>query len=143
MVEVLFVLVISGVLGVMAVPQISKFTSQRAATNARNAFILTAARARAAAIQSGDEVHMIIDAANNFVSVTDRNGDVIGEPLDLQNGTVRAGVVGTNGFTICYVPRGFERPGCRVAADSIIGFASPQGRDTAWARVTIAQVVRR
>jgi len=143
LIEVLFVLVISGILGVMVVPQISKYTSQRAATNARDAFILTAARARAAAIQSGDEVQMIIDATNGFVSVTDPNGVVIGEPLDFQNGTVRAGVVGTAGFTICYVPQGFHRPGCPVAADSIIGFVSPQGRDTAWARVNIAQVVRR
>ncbi len=143
LIEVLFVLLISGILGVMMVPQIARYTSQRAASNARDAFILTAARARAAAIQSGDEVQLTIDPANGLVSITDLNGTAVGDALDFNNGVVRASMVGTDGFTICYVPRGFERPGCRVAEDSIIGFASPEGRDTAWARVTIAQVVRR
>jgi prepilin-type N-terminal cleavage/methylation domain-containing protein len=142
-VELLFVVVIAGILSAFAVPQISKYTSRRDALNARDAFILTGARARAAALQTGAEVRMRIDPTNHRVLIVDAGNNPVEEPFDLLVGPVRGRIVGTREVVVCYTPRGFARPGCPPADDSIVGFASPAGRDTAWARITMGRMERR
>lgn len=145
-IELVVAVVVAGVLAGIAIPQISKQTSRRAALNARDAFVATASQARAAAIRAGEEVLMEIDKGNDQARVTRRrDGSTMAAPLDLRQGTLRGQIVGTGVVTLCYSPRGFVLPSCtnHPAADSIIGFASPQGRDTAWARITIGRAERR
>lgn len=139
-IEVLFVVVIAGILGTLAVPQIAKYSSQKAAQNARTAFMMTAARARAAAIQAGDDVQMVVDANGREVRILNGAGDAVAEPLNLQTGPARGQIVGTDGFTLSYTPRGFARPATGIP--DAIGFVSPQGRDTAWVRVTPGRMER-
>jgi prepilin-type N-terminal cleavage/methylation domain-containing protein len=145
-IELVVAVVVAGVLAGIAIPQISKQTSRRAAHNARDAFIATTAQARSAAIRAGEEVLMEVDRVNDRVRITRRSdGAVMAAPLDLADGTLRGAIVATETFTLCYSPRGFTLPSCttHTPADSIVGFASPQGRDTAWARITIGRAQRR
>jgi prepilin-type N-terminal cleavage/methylation domain-containing protein len=145
-VEVIVALMVVAVLGGIAIPQISKQSSRRAAHNAREAFIATASKARAEAIRAGEEVLLRVDAANDRVLITmRRDGSTVAQPLDLNQGDIRGSIVGGADFTLCYVPRGFAMPGCgsATAADTIVGFVSPQGQDTAWARITLGRMERR
>jgi prepilin-type N-terminal cleavage/methylation domain-containing protein len=145
-IELVVVIMIGGVLGAVAIPQFSRYTERRAAVNARDAFVATVSQARTAAIRSGEDVLLQVDQANDRVRITLRsNGSTAAPPLDLRTGPLRAEIVGTGAFTMCWVPRGFVIPGCgtRTAADSIVGFASPAGSDTAWARITLGRAERR
>jgi type II secretory pathway pseudopilin PulG len=146
MIELVVVIMVGGLLAAIAIPQFSRFTERRAAINARDAFIATVSQARTAAIRSGEDVLMQVDRANDRVLITLRSdGSAAGPPLDLRNGPLRADIAGTGAFTMCWVPRGFALPGCgtRTAADSIVGFVSPAGTDTAWARITLGRAERR
>jgi Tfp pilus assembly protein FimT len=150
LIEIAVVVFFGVVLAAVAIPQLSKQTSRRAAINARDAFLATASQARTAAIRSGEEVLMQVDRGNDRVLITlRRDGSTVAPALDLRDGPLRASIVGGSAtastFTMCYVPRGFALPACgnRAAADSIVGFVSPQGADTAWARITLGRVERR
>jgi prepilin-type N-terminal cleavage/methylation domain-containing protein len=150
LIEVIIVLLIAGVLGGLAAPQISKYTSKRAVHNASTALVHTAAQARAQAIQTGQEVEMRVRPTSNSVVIVSA-GDTVGR-LDLASGPVRATLVGTAAgtatpstaeFVVCYVPRGYARPSC--GDDKLprtITFASPSARDTARAVITVGQVER-
>jgi prepilin-type N-terminal cleavage/methylation domain-containing protein len=144
-IELAVVVMIGGVLAAIAIPQFSRHTSHRAAINARDAFIGTAAHARAAAIRSGEEVLLQVDRDNARVLTTlRRDGSTVAPPLDLRTGALRGEIVGNGAFTLCYSPRGFTLPGCGTTdPDSIVGFVSPEGRDTAWVRITLGRAVRR
>lgn len=142
-VELVVALVLVGVLAGIAIPQMSKHSSRRAAQNARDAFIATASQARAAAIRAGEEVRMQVDPTSGTVLTTlVRDGSTVVEPLDYQAGTIRGDIVGSSGFALCYVARGFART-CGADPDSLLGFASPQGMDTSWVRVTLGRMERR
>jgi prepilin-type N-terminal cleavage/methylation domain-containing protein len=143
MIELVMVILLAGILGGIAVPQMTGYASQREARNARDAFISTASRARAAAIQSGDEVHVKIYPIADRVEVVNRAGEPVGMPLDFRTGPVRARILGEFNMTICYTARGFVRPGTNCMPMLDIAFASMAGRDTARARVTFGQVERR
>jgi prepilin-type N-terminal cleavage/methylation domain-containing protein len=148
LIEVLIVLLIVGIFGGIAVPQIGKYTSHRAAANSRDAFIRIAAQARAAAIQTGNDVEMRIDPANDRVTVVSVTNDTIAV-LDLRDGPIRADLSipawsGSGAFLVCYVPRGYARPDC--GGESIprtVRFVSPSGKHTTQARIQLTQVERR
>jgi prepilin-type N-terminal cleavage/methylation domain-containing protein len=149
LVEVLFVVLIVGILGGVTVPKISAYTSHRSAVNARDAFIRTAALARAAAIQTGDQVEMRVNPAGDSVVVVTAASDTVGV-LDLRTGAIRSNLSGsrptggafsTAGFRVCYVPRGYARPTCGGAVlPREVTFISPGGGHTATAVVSISQV---
>jgi prepilin-type N-terminal cleavage/methylation domain-containing protein len=141
MIELIIVVLIGAVLATIAVPQFGRQASKRSAMNARDAFITASARARAAAIQRGDEVRVRIIAPLDRVEITDRFNQPIAEPLDFQNGPVRARIPGNTVVTVRYTPRGFAHPASVPSRDII--FTSLPGRDTARARITIGQVERR
>lgn len=143
MIELVMVILLAGIIGTIAVPQMGRYASQKEAKNARDAFIATASRARAAAIQSGDEVHVRILPVVDRVEVVNRAGDPVAPPLDFRTGPVRARILGEFNMTICYTARGFVRPGFACMPMLDIAFASMAGRDTAMARVTFGQVERR
>jgi type II secretory pathway pseudopilin PulG len=140
MIELIIVVLIGAALVTLALPQLSRQTDRRAANNARDAFITAAARARAAAIQSGDEVRLRIIAPTDRVEITDRFNQPIAEPLDFQTGPVRARIPGNAIVTVRYTPRGFAHPASVPNRDII--FTSIPGRDSARARITIGQVER-
>jgi prepilin-type N-terminal cleavage/methylation domain-containing protein len=148
LIEVLFVLLIVGIVGGIAIPRIGTFTSHRGVNNARDAFIRTGAQARAAAIQTGNDVEMRIDPANDRVTVVTVTNDTIAV-LDLRNGPIQAdlsipGRTATGAFLVCYVPRGYARPDC--GGESIpktVRFVSVSGKHTAEARILLTQVERR
>jgi prepilin-type N-terminal cleavage/methylation domain-containing protein len=144
LIEVIVVIMIGGMLAAIAIPQFSRYTSRRAAVNARDAFIGTASQARSAAIRSGEEVLMQVDRGNDRVRITlRRDGSTVAAPLDLRTGTHRGAIVGTGAFTLCYTPRGFTLPGCGTAdPPNMVGFVSPQGRDTAWVRIVLGRAER-
>lgn len=151
LIEVVIVLLIAGVLGGVVAPQIAKYTSKRSVDNARTALVHTAAQARAQAVQTGQEVEMLVRPMSNSVVVVNAAGDTVAK-LDLEHGPVRATLVGTsaaNGtpsnaeFVVCYVPRGYARPACGdYALPRTVVFASLGGRDTARAVVNVGQVER-
>jgi prepilin-type N-terminal cleavage/methylation domain-containing protein len=140
MIELLIVILIGAVLGSIAVPQFGKQASKRSASNARDAFIHAAARARTAAIQSGDEVRLRVNPATDRVEIVDRLNNPVGDPLDFRTGPVKARILGNAIVTVRYTPRGFAHPGSVPSRDVI--FTSVQGRDSARARITIGQVER-
>jgi prepilin-type N-terminal cleavage/methylation domain-containing protein len=147
LIEVIIVVMIAAILGGVAVPQIGKFTSRRAVSNASDAFIRTAAQARAAAIRTGDEVVMRVDAANDRVTIVTAAGDTVAT-LDLANGPIQAGLeipshTGTGPFLVCYVPRGYARSPCgNDALPKTFRFVSPSQKDTARARIYLTQANR-
>lgn len=148
LIEVLLVALILAIVGGIAAPQISKAANQRTVNNARDAFIRTAAQARAAAIQTGDEVEMRIDPASDRVTVVAADGDTLAI-LDLRNGPIRASLSirdrsATAGeFLACYVPRGYARPDCgNESVRQTVDFVGPGGKHTAAARLTISQAER-
>jgi Tfp pilus assembly protein FimT len=140
MIELLIVILIGAVLGSIAVPQFGKQASKRSASNARDAFIHAAARARTAALQSGDEVQLLVNPATDRVEITDRFNVQIAEPLDFRTGPVKARILGNAIVRVRYTPRGFAHPASVPHRDVI--FTSVQGRDSARARITIGQVER-
>jgi prepilin-type N-terminal cleavage/methylation domain-containing protein len=145
-IELVVALVIAALLGSVAYPQITKYSSQRAAMNARDAFIGSASQARAAAIRLGEDVEMQVDRTADRVLVTlRRDGSTVAEPLDLRTGSIRGQIVGDGGLTLCYTPRGFMLPNCgngSTAVGEVVVFASPQGTHTAGARITLGRVER-
>jgi type II secretory pathway pseudopilin PulG len=141
MIELIIVIMIASVLASIAIPQYSRYTSQKAATNARDAFISMATRARAEAIRTGDDVWMKVIPATNRVEVYNTAGTV-NEVLDLENGPIQARILGNFWFDVRYTSRGFVHPSHTIDAGDVI-FTSVQGRDSALARVTIGQVERR
>jgi prepilin-type N-terminal cleavage/methylation domain-containing protein len=140
LIELIIVIMIGAVLVTIAVPQFGRQASKRSAMNARDAFITAAARARSAAIQSGDEVTLRVNPATNRVEIIDRFENPVADPLDFQTGPVKARILGNFIVTVRYTPRGFAHPASVPGTDVI--FTSVQGRDSARARITIGQVDR-
>jgi prepilin-type N-terminal cleavage/methylation domain-containing protein len=144
-IELLVAIVIAGILGGVSIPQISRYTSRRAAINARDAFVQATAQARAAAIQAGEDVQMQVDRTNDRVVLTLlRDGTTIGTPLDLRNGPVRAAIAGTGTFVCTYTPRGFMLPDCtnNVNVGHVVQFTDPAGTQVASAEITLGGAKR-
>ncbi len=142
-VELVIVLMVAGILGTVTVAQISTYTSRRAATDARDAFIAAAAQARAAAIRMGEDVEMRVDPVNDRVLVLRRrDGSTVIEPLDLNAGPLRGTILGREIIRACYTSRGFMLPSCGGTGNATVGqavdFRSPQGSHTATAVFTLA-----
>jgi type II secretory pathway pseudopilin PulG len=141
MIELIIVVLIASVLATIAIPQYSRYTSRKSATTARDAFISIATRARAEAIRTGDDVFMEVNPATHRVDVFNTAGTVE-ETLDLQNGPIRARILGNFILDVRYTSRGFVHPATTILGGDVI-FTSVTGRDSALARITVGQVERR
>jgi prepilin-type N-terminal cleavage/methylation domain-containing protein len=150
LIEVVIVVLIVGVLGGIVVPQISRYTSKRSVANARDAFIHTAAQARAAAIRTGDQVQMRVRPAGDSVVIVTAAHDTVAV-LDLRGGSVQADLLGSKrdgaisaaNFEVCYVPRGYALPVCgNHPVHRTVVFVSKAGRDTAAVSLSVGQVER-
>lgn len=131
-IEVMVVMVLAGVLVGLAVPQFNSFMSRRQVINARDAFSLTAARARAAAVERGDVVVLQAKVGTDSVVVVSANGADTLQVLDLVAGETTASVIVENTLTICFVPRGFAHPACGTGnlLPARVGFSN--GSTTLW-----------
>ncbi len=146
-VELLFVLLIASTLAGMAFPRFHQYMSARTAVNARDAFAMAAARARAAAVQRGDAVVLMIRPYRDSVFVMSADAHDTLEVLDYKHGLAPADLLMESGlpapFRICYVARGFAIPGCgdgsRLPVD--LGFRTQS--DTLWVTINAAGRVER
>lgn len=148
MVELVVVIAIAGVLGGIAVPSLSRYLAQRQVVNAGDAFRMTAARARSAALERGDLVRLSVNAATDVVDVLDGAGTVL-HRLDFNDGDMRVDLRIRNGagseinqMVLDYTARGFVRPGGGAAhLPARIGFAN--GDRVHWLRMTVVGRVER
>lgn len=148
MVELVVVIAIAGVLAGIAVPSLSRYLSQRHLVNAADAFVMSAARARSAALERGDLVRLSVDAATDRVQVLDGAGNVL-HSLDLNGEEMRADLrlrssSGTelSQLVLHYTARGYVRPG--GDADHLpaqIGFGNDSRMH--WLRMTVVGRVER
>ncbi len=107
LIELLFVIMIGGVLLAITAPQIGRLQARGAAINARDGFIWLASRGRAAAIQEGQVVTVTLDPSARRATARTAAGDTI-DRLDFR-GDYGASVTTSTGaaVSICYTPRGF------------------------------------
>lgn len=137
-VEVLFVILIAGVLMGLSMPAFRQYSSRREVINARHAFQMAAARARAASVERGDVVVLMTRIYRDSVFVMSADWTDTLEMIDFRGGETRADILleGTPApFRICYVPRGYAHPSCQDGQylPTKIGFTTWSGSDTAWA----------
>lgn len=143
-VELLFVILIGGVLATIALPRYREHIAHRHALNARSVLVMLAARARAAAVERGEPTIMMIRLYRDSVFIM--SGEKVGgsqwtdtlEVMGFNDGDIRGDILleGTPApFKICYLPRGFVHPSCEDA-ESLpvkVGFVAVTGTDTTWA----------
>lgn len=112
MVELLFVLLIAGILMAVAFPRFNDYMQHRQLVNARSAVMTMAARARSLAVARGDAVKLRLSPTDEKVTVVNFMETDTYETLDLAAGDIRADLVAPGDVTICYVAGGFADPGC-------------------------------
>ncbi len=146
-VELLFVLLIASVLAGMAFPRFHHYMSVRTAVNARDAFSMAAARARAAAVEHGDVVVLMIRPYHDSVFVMTGDAQDTLEIIDYKGGQTRADLLMQDGlpapFRICYVPRGFAHPGCGDGSRLPVRLGFSTTSDTLWSDINAAGQVER
>jgi prepilin-type N-terminal cleavage/methylation domain-containing protein len=143
LIELVVVVMIGATLAAIAIPQFGAYTNRRAAINARDAFIGTAAQARATAIRIGQDVEMVVNPTSDVVVVRRRADAAVLDRLDLANGPIRAQIVGTTAITACYSPRGFMLPSCGNAQiNQAVRFRGPRGNHTETAFLTLGGAKR-
>ena len=138
LVELLFVILIGGILMSFGLPAFREYASRREVINARHAFMMAASRARAAAVERGDVVVLMTRIYRDSVFVMSDDWTDTLEMIDYRNGEIRADILleGTPApFRICFVPRGFVHPSCQDGEylPTRIGFTNWNGADTTWA----------
>ncbi|MFO7892286.1 MAG: prepilin-type N-terminal cleavage/methylation domain-containing protein [Longimicrobiales bacterium] len=138
LVELLFVVLIGGILMSFALPAFREYTSRREVINARHAFMMSAARARAAAVERGEVVVLMVRIYRDSVFVMNADWTDTLEMIDYRGGEIRADIILEDTpapFRICYVPRGFVHPSCQDGdyLPTSIGFTNWTGADTVWA----------
>lgn len=137
-VEIIFVMIIAGVLMSLALPAFREFRTAQEVMNARHAFMMQASRARAAAVERGEPVVLMVRIYRDSVFVMSPTmADTI-EIIDYRGGETQADILLDNTpapFRLCYMPRGFVHPSCLDAEylPARIGFTTWSGADTAWA----------
>lgn len=142
-VELVLVVVIAGVLASLSFPKFKEYRSAREVMNARRAFTMSAARARAAAVERGDVVVLMVRIYRDSIFVMNGDWTDTLEMIDFRSGETQSDIIleGTPApFRICYVPRGFVHPSCQDGEylPARIGFATWSGTDTAWALINAA-----
>lgn len=141
MVELLFVILIAGILMSFALPAFRTYANTREVMNARHAFMMSAARARAAAVERGEVVVLMVRISGDSVFVMNGDWTDTLEVIDYRNGETRADILlddTPDPFRICYMPRGFVHPSCQDGEElpARIGFMGRSGADTAWATIS-------
>ena len=132
----------------VALPQLAAYRAARDTDEAAEQFRFTAARARAAAIESDQVVVLLIRAAADSVVVRAAGGagDLI-EAVDYGSSSRPIDLVmesEASSFSVCYVAGGYAHPTCgdgeRLVQGARVGFV--RYPDTAWVTITGAGNVR-
>lgn len=136
-------MMIAGVLMGLSFPAFREYRNQREAMNARHAFMMSAARSRAAAVERGEVVVLMVRMDRDSIFVMNADWTDTLEVIDFRGGETRSDILLENTpspFRLCYVPRGFVHPSCQDGEylPRRIGFATPSGSDTAWAMISAA-----
>lgn len=127
--EMLFVVIIGGMVLAMGTREYTSLGHQRATSNAGNALVHTVSRARSEAMRKGDIVYMWVRPDLGLVTVG-TTGDTI---HTLDAGDYEAAMTG-NSFRVCYAARGYALPGCTdISSAQLVGYV--RGMDTAWVQV--------
>jgi len=117
LIEVAVTLLVGVLLTTMAIRGFGNTTSRMTVTQARNSFASLHARARAVAIERGQDALFMIDEAGDSVWVT-VGGDRIehrdfSETMDVEIDTSPSGTI-----TLCMTPRGFAETACNSFSTS-------------------------
>jgi type II secretory pathway pseudopilin PulG len=137
-IELVFVVLIAGTIMGLAMPAFREYQNRRIVMNARHAYMMSAAPARAAASERGEVIVLMTRIFRDSVFVMNGAGTDTLEMIDFRGGETRADILldGTPApFRICYMPRGFVHPSCQDGQylPAKIGFTTWAGADTAWA----------
>lgn len=127
LVELVFVLLIAGILAAIAIPRSAEYLQQRALVNARNAVATMASRARASAIQRGDIVKLRVSPDTERVTVLSFDESETLETLDLATGDIQADLSASSSLTVCYVAGGFADPGCSAGIPDTVRVSNTHG----------------
>lgn len=135
-IELVMVMVIGAILLSMVVTGLSGYISRKRVSNARDAFVYLAMRARAAAIERGRNVSVHLSASEGLVMVHEgcSPGGAELERLALADEFFAIVHASPNPLKVCYSPRGFAIDShTNISAPTIISFVI--GKDTARAMV--------
>ncbi|HUG41494.1 MAG TPA: prepilin-type N-terminal cleavage/methylation domain-containing protein [Longimicrobiales bacterium] len=138
MLEMLFVVVIGGIVLAIGTRQYSQLSNQRAVGNASNAMVHTASRARSEAMRSGRVIYLRIRPDLAQVRVRSASDSAI---HTLDAGADGVSITGST-ISICYAARGYALPGCTsISGTQTVNFV--RGVDTATVQVLPLGQVRR
>ncbi|MFP4623118.1 MAG: type IV pilin protein [Gemmatimonadota bacterium] len=146
-IELLIVVLVGSLLAGIAVPRFKGYIDRRNAMNARSALVMSAARARAAAVERGEVVVMMIRIYRDSIFVM--AGEQVGsaswtdtlEVTGFHDGDIRGDLLidGTPApLKICYLPQGYAHPSCEHGSylPVDVDIVSANGGDTVSARIT-------
>lgn len=108
LIEMIFVLMISGIIMGIGVRETPRFFNQRAVVNARNAVAATAHTARAEAMRSGRPIYLWILPDAGVVRIGRSTSELVDSVLMTDYGVTMSG----NDLTLCYTARGYASPAC-------------------------------
>jgi len=135
-IELIMVMVIGAILLGMVVSGASGYVSRKRVSNARDAFVYLAMRARAAAIERGRNVSVHLSASQGLVMVNEGcspSGAEL-ERLALADEFFAKVEVSPDPLRVCYSPRGFAiESHTNISAPTTVSFVI--GKDTARAIV--------
>lgn len=134
-VELVLVVIVFGLLLAIGLPQMGSMMRTRALVNARDAMVLTGARARAAAVEKGDVIRWIGNPDDDTVVLTS-GGDTI-HALNLNVEPAVDLYIASGELEVCYTPRGFVHPSCEDAGSLPVDLALIRNGDTAWVQMTV------
>ena len=128
MVELIIVLVVGTILTTMAMRAISDYQMSTSVSQARQVFLSMHARARAQAIELGQDVELKIDTANDSVYVASGGVTLTGVGVRTQFGV---DIQGSGTHTVCMNSRGFADTSCNSFSTTLsLVFAQGSEADT-------------
>ncbi len=118
MIELVVVILIGSILTSIALSSYSNAKSRFAVSGARNTFISLHARARAQAIEQGQNVRLLIDMDGDSVVLVTESGTTLenlqyGDEFDVD-------LQGTGSFRLCMNPRGFADESCNNFSSAVL-----------------------
>lgn len=138
LIEMVFVLMIGGILMGVGSREYARLSSDLAVGNARDAMILAGSRARSEAMRSGTLTYLRVRPDVGLVEIENSGGDVLHTLDAAEYGASIAGAA----LSVCYTARGYALPGCTSFSD-VRTVAFFRGPDTASAVVLPLGQVRR
>lgn len=128
LVELIIVLVVGTILTVMAMRAVSVYQSSTSVSQASQLFLSMHARARAQAIELGQDVELKIDTANDSVYLASGGATLAGVGLMTQLGV---DISGSGTHTVCMNSRGFADTSCNSFSTTLsVIFAQGARADT-------------